>query len=203
MVRKTLTLLFAGLMLASLGTSVAHPQTYPAQASIEVRDANGNLVTADTGLHVGDPMHIFSTGWMPGSTVSFTFLSEPILLGTQIADSKGEVRAVYLVPNVEPGMHTLRLTGIGADGKARTVDYPIRVLPNTAVAGATQDNPGAAAGNVANGFTGSGVTNGSANGSGSFGKTGADHIRELVAGGIALLAVGAALVLGVRRTRRA
>jgi hypothetical protein len=185
--RKTLLLVVAVFVVIT--PLAARAQTnYPIHIGIEVRDANGNLITADTGLHVGDIMNIVSDGWFADSDVTFTFFSDPILLGVRKADAQGIVRAQFAVPNVEPGMHTLRLTGTGADGKPRTVDFPIKVIGDSVVAGKTLDN-------VTGGATGS------ATGSSAFGKTGAAHAREIAAIGFALFAVGAALVLAVRRTR--
>lgn len=184
MLRKLLFLAFAAILLMS--SDVAGAQTnYPVNATVEVRDANGNLITTEVGLFVGDPMNIVAGGWQAGATVTFTFFSDPIHLGTRVADGNGVVRATFPVPDVEPGLHTLRMTGIGADGQPRTVDWPVRVLARgTQVAGVTQDRPAAA---------GSG---------GAFGKTGMDSVKEIVAAGFALVAVGAVLVLAVRRSRQ-
>jgi hypothetical protein len=183
--RKTFVVIITVFLLVTTATMARAQTNYPAQSHIEVRDANGNLITADTGLHVGDPMNITSDGWQGGSTVTFTFFSSPILLGTAQADSQGVVRAMFRVPQVEPGMHTLRLTGVGADGNARTVDFPIKVIADSVVAGRTLD-----------------AATGTGSGSSAFGKTGAAHAREIAAIGFALFAVGAALVLAIRRSRR-
>lgn len=179
--RRILGLLFAASLV--LTANVAQAQTnYPATIVLEVRDENGNIITA--GVFVGDPMNIFSTGWQAGATITFTFFSDPIHLGTRVANASGEVRATFPVPDVEPGMHTLRLTGIGANGFDRTVDYPIRVLARgTQVGGVTQDRPAAASGG------------------GAFGRTGLDNVADIVGVGFALFAVGAVLVLAVRRSR--
>jgi hypothetical protein len=162
---------------------------YPAQSSTVVRDANGNIVDGSRGLHVGDPMNIESTGWLPNSTVAFDFFSTVIHLGDVKADGVGTVRATFPVPNVEPGQHTLRLTGIGKDGKPRVVDYPILVIADSQVLGSTLNNA-----------TGSGA-NSVASGSGFFGKTGLDRALDIAGVGLAFLAVGLVLTLAVRRSR--
>ncbi len=123
LIRKTLTLLFAAFLLMATGASVAQAQTYPVNATFEVRDANGNLITTDVGLYPGDPFSIVAGGWMVGTTVTVTFHSEPILLGTLVADAQGFVRATYRVPEVPPGIHTVRLQGTGTDGKPRSLFF--------------------------------------------------------------------------------
>lgn len=165
-------------------TTTVNP--YPVNSTFEVRDANGNLIDGTHGLHVGDMMNIVSAGWQPGSAVAFDFFSTAIHLGDVKADTGGVVRASYAVPQVEPGMHTLRLTGTGKDGQPRVVEYPILVIGNTAVLGRTLTNA-----------TGSGSSN-----AGFFGKTGLDHAMNIAGIGLALLAVGLVLTLAVRRSRR-
>jgi hypothetical protein len=167
-------------------TTTVNP--YPANSSMVVRDANGNIIDGTHGLHVGDPMNIVSDGWLPNSSVAFDFFSTVIHLGDVAADASGTVRATFAVPNVEPGQHTLRLTGIGKDGQPRVVDYPILVLANSSVLGQTLSN----------------ATSGSSSGSGGsgfFGKTGLDHALDIAGVGLALLGVGLVLTLAVRRSR--
>ncbi len=229
MIRKSLVACAAALFAIFTLVNIARAQTnYPANATIEVRDANGNIITTDVAVQPGDPMQIFSTGWQPGATITFTFFSDPIILGYDVADARGEVDATFPVPDVEPGMHTLRLTGFGANGQQRAVDYPIRVAarpaatnpPGAGGAGSGAGGVGSGAGGVAGdgggsgslGGSGSGLSSGSrlgsATGSGSgsggaggaFGLTGMDA-DEFAKVGFALLAIGAALVVAVRRSR--
>lgn len=168
------------------------PGPYPAQSSTVVRDANGNIIDGTHGLYVGDPMNIVSDGWMPNSMVAFDFLSTVIHLGDVAADASGVVRATFLVPDVEPGQHTLRLTGTGPDGQPRVVEYPILVLARSQpsqVLGQTLTN----AGGSAAGRTGGGLS--------AFGKTGLDQALAIAGIGLALFAIGLALTLAVRRSR--
>ncbi|HVV36788.1 MAG TPA: hypothetical protein VHC63_09325 [Acidimicrobiales bacterium] len=195
MFKKTLLFLVTALMLASASAALAQTGTYPANSAIVVRDVNGNIVDGTHGLHVGDPMHIHSTGWKPGSSVAFDFFSTVIHLGDVNADASGAVDATFPVPNVEPGQHTLRLTGIGADGKPRTVDYPILVVPASQVLGSTLDSSGSSSALGSSGGTSTGT-------GGVFGKTGLDHALDIAGVGLALLAVGLVLSLAVRRSRR-
>ncbi|MEY2427076.1 MAG: hypothetical protein QOI61_2648 [Actinomycetota bacterium] len=187
--RRTFALLFAAFLLLSVGASAAQAQTYPVNSTFEVRDANGNLITTDVGLYPGDPFTVTAGGWMPGTTVTVTFHSDPILLGTLVADAQGNVRGDYRVPEVPPGIHIVRLEGTGADGKPRTLEWAMRVLARAVVAGSSIDAPGT-----------NGAVGGTASGSSAFGKTGIDA-QNIAAFGFALLAVGAALVVAVRRQR--
>ena len=202
MFRKLLVLLVTAFMLATASAALAQTSIggllnpYPANSSVSVRDANGNLLDGTHGLHVGDMMNIESAGWLPGSSVGFDFFSTVIHLGDVAADTGGVVRASFPVPNVEPGQHTLRLSGIGADGKPRVVDYPILVVAASTVLGATQT----ALGNTAGTGTGTGTGTSSSN-SGFFGKTGLDHAKDIAGLGLALFAIGAVLMLAVRRSR--
>lgn len=152
---------------------------YPANATIEVRDENGNLVSASVGVEVGDPLSIFSTGWQANSDVQLEFFSDPINLGTARSDANGVVRATVRVPNVTPGVHTLRLTGIGADGRPRVAELPVRVVAASPGGGATSDRTGGVA------------------------RTGASNVAEIAGAGFALVVVGAVLALAVRRNRAA
>lgn len=188
--RRTLTLLFVAFLFMGTGGAVAQAQTYPVHATFEVRDANGNLITTDVGLYPGDPFSVVAGGWTVGTTVTVTFHSEPILLGALIADADGFVRATYRVPEVPPGIHTVRLQGTGTDGKPRTLEWAMRVLARPAAAG----TPGGASTNAARSAGSSGSR------SSAFGKTGLDA-QEIAAFGFALFAVGAALVMAVRRQR--
>ncbi len=38
-----------------------------------------------------------------------------------------EIDVTYLTPNVPLGMHTIKLTGTGADGQTRSLDWPVKV----------------------------------------------------------------------------
>jgi hypothetical protein len=201
--RKSLVLLVTAFLLCCGGVALAagngnpcdnghagqhNPNcTYPAKSSTVVRDANGNIVDGTHGLHVGDPMHIESDGWLAGTPVAFDFFSTVIHLGDVNADSAGVVRATFLVPRVEPGMHTLRLSGLGADGQPRVVDYPILVLADSQVLGQSVNNTTGGARSVG--------------GSSVFGKTGLAHALDIAGVGVALLAVGLVLTLAVRRAR--
>lgn len=84
-----------------LGTS------YPPGAadSVGVSDASplqDSVITATSGTGTFDP----------GSSVEVTFFSDPVPLGTVIADADGAARITFTVPaTAEPGPHVLQFSG--------------------------------------------------------------------------------------------
>jgi hypothetical protein len=140
-------LVFVGLLLGIGATSPAVAQTnYPLSSTIELRDANGNLITSTTPTCPEDGVTVHSTGWLATSAVHATFHSDPVDLGNHPADAAGVVDFTFRVANVEAGMHTLRLEGFGADGQPRVVEASIlcqcnpKPVPPVAVLGQTLNN---------------------------------------------------------------
>lgn len=187
---KKFVLLIVAASLALGG--VAHAQTnYPTEATVEIRDGNGNLI-GEAGVTVGDPLTVFSTGWAVQVEIQATWFSDPVDLGRHRSNDKGEVRFTFNVPDVPPipGIHTLRLEGTGANGQPRRVDIAIKVnarpgnttTPRPTVLGSSLDN---------NTTTGGSSTS-------AFAKTGAFLARSAYVG-FALLAIGAALYVAVRK----
>ena len=209
-VKKFVLVVVGALLLLS---GVAHAQTnYPTNATIEVRDENGNLV-GNAGVQVGDPLSVFSDGWAALVDVQATWFSDPIDLGKHKTNTKGELRFTFDVPDAPPvpGIHTLRLEGIGANGEFRRLDVAIKVKPRdngntpTTVPGGNGNgngngNGGGNGGNGGgNGSTVLGSTlSRSTGGTSAYAKTGA-FIERTAYIGFALLAVGAALFLAVRK----
>ncbi|HVV37807.1 MAG TPA: hypothetical protein VHC63_14455 [Acidimicrobiales bacterium] len=173
-------------------TPAAAQTNYPLTSSIELRDANGNLVTSTTPTCPRDGITVHSTGWLPLSSVHATFHSDPVDLGSHPVDANGNLDFTFRVPNVENGLHTLILEGVGADGQPRTVQASIvcncnpTTTPTVAVLGQTLDATGGSSG--ASSATGS-STNGSV-----FATTGAD-IAGLLAIAVDLILVGVVLRL--------
>ena len=193
-VRRVLTV--ALLLLTVVSARPAFAQTYPAQATFEIRDANGNLITSTTGVCPGDGLFVHSTGWLGNSDAQVTFHSDPVNIGTFRANSSGVLDFSFRVPNVENGMHTLKVSGTGADGKPRVVEasilcnctQPANGQP-TAVLGSTLDAFGKTGGSSSTG------------GGGAFAKTGADALKILFVA-VDLVLVGFVLRMAVARSRQ-
>ncbi len=227
---KKFVVLILGAALLTLSGVARAQSNYPTTTTIEIRDENGNLLTAK-GSTVGDPLSVFSDGWAVEVDVQATWFSDPIDLGKHKTDKKGELRFTFDTPDAPPvpGVHTLRLEGTGANGEFRRVDAAVRVEPKGGTTTTTAGNNGNGNGNGngqggnGNGNNGNGNGNGNGGGNGSsaggsgggssvlgktvtnsaggasaYAKTGA-FIAKTAYIGFALLAVGAALFLAVRK----
>jgi LPXTG-motif cell wall-anchored protein len=87
-------------------------------------------------VNPGGTLTVHSTGWKPGTEVVVTLQSDPITLGSAVANSVGEVNASFTVPvGFAIGSHTVSLTGLNIAGNVRTVSAPITVA---AIASAVQ-----------------------------------------------------------------
>lgn len=210
--RKLLAIFFTVLCLG-LSANVAHAQTnYPVDARLEIRDENGNILDLSAGVFVGDDVVVFSSGWFPIpqtpppppnvlTVVAYTFFSDPIDLGTSPVNDKGETTFRFKIPDVEPGMHTLRLDGTGANGQPRRLEVPVKVLQRGTPL--TPTIPGSGGGSTNTGNNSTQVLGKTSDSGLAFAKTGLDHLLQIVQIGLALFAAGAVIVLAVRRSRRA
>ncbi len=102
-------------------------------APVEVSTPGGGQVST---LVPGASVEVAASGFRAASSATVTLRSDPIVLGTATADATGAVRLVVEVPDgVEPGTHTIEVSGTGADGSPRVVSTRIEIidaeLPNT------------------------------------------------------------------------
>jgi hypothetical protein len=119
-----------------------------------------------------------SPGFAAGATVTITIESDPVYLGTATADANGQFSTPVTIPEDTPlGRHTVVATGRRADGSTPATGAGLMIMSGTADARAE-----GAAGGLA--FTGS------------------DSL-PLVWIALALLTVGTAFVLAVRRRAQA
>lgn len=116
---KRILALAAVLLSAMAGTAVA--QTYP---------PGGNTATAnDTTVAPGDAITLSAQIFQPGSTVTFTLFSAPVVLGTATANSSGVATLTTTIPaGTAAGTHTVEASGTGSTGAALTVVLSITVL---------------------------------------------------------------------------
>ena len=200
--------LVAALVLAWAGAAIA--QGYPPAAE--------TLAVSTTVAVPGQPVTVSGSGYEPGTTVTITFESTPQVVGVVTADAAGRFTAEIVVPtDATPGMHTIRATGLGADGTTRVMVAAIRVMDPAAGAAPGAGSRGgpfsaappahAAAGggsppSAGQQATPSPAAPAAARRSGPLGLTGPVAIPLLVATGVGCVAVGT-LLTRVRRRRRA
>jgi hypothetical protein len=119
-----------------------------------------------------------SPGFAAGATVTITLESDPVYLGTATADADGQFSIPVTIPgDATPGAHSVVATGQGASGSPPTIRAGLMIMSGTA--GARSE--GAA---------------------GALAFTGSDSL-PLVWIALALLTVGTAFVLAVRRRAQA
>lgn len=182
---KRLVVVLALVLLVPAGAARAQ-SNYPVRPSVQITDCRGHDIGTGPGVKRGERVCVRVTLWKARTDVRAEFFSDPILLGTYQTDSSGVLDFSFNVPDVRPGQHTIRLTGIGSDNQPRVVEGAIKVRA---------DNAGGS-------DHGRSLDSGSADTARAFGNTGA-NIVPILEGGFALFAIGAALVLAVRKRRTA
>jgi LPXTG-motif cell wall-anchored protein len=160
---KKLLAVAALLVLTTAG--VAKAQDYPP-------DTNGLTISVSAaGINV--TIIITAQTFEPGTPVAFTMFSDPIALGTAIADSNGVATLNAKVPASAPaGSHRIEATGTGSNGAPLT---------------------------VSSAFT---VTKADSGGGGNIPRTGSNDTVPVATAGVAVLAAGGMLLLLARRRRR-
>jgi len=174
MIKRALTVVIAVGALLAVSTP-ALSQEYPPPA-------NGIFIS-DSTVFAGQTIIIQAGVFAPGSTVTFNFFSQPVLLGTAAADASGVATLEATIPaNATPGTHTITASGIAPDGSPLELSTSITVL--------------------ADGADGAGAGAGAGGASGDLPRTGGDAI-PIARIGAALLAVGGGLLFVTRRRRAA
>lgn len=172
MIKRALTVVIAVGALLAVSTP-AQSQEYPPPA-------NGVFIS-DSTVFAGQVIIIQAGVFAPGSTVTFNFFSQPVLLGTAAADASGIATLEATIPtNATPGTHTIVASGIAPDGSPLEVSTTITV--------------------VADGADGAAVGGGAAGG--DLPRTGSNSV-PVARIGAALLAVGGGLLFVTRRRRAA
>lgn len=100
------------------GTTIPAPPTPPAPT----------LVASPTSVFPGDTIAVTASGFKPGSSVVITLESDPVNLGSYVADSAGRIATNIVVPADFPaGAHTLKLTGTDIAGSILVLSTGITV----------------------------------------------------------------------------
>ncbi|WP_372966823.1 choice-of-anchor G family protein [Microbacterium sp.] len=83
-------------------------------------------------LERGERQTAVGTGFLPGESVSGVMSSEPIALGTQVADEDGTVTFTWTIPaDTDLGTHTVTLTGVTSGSVAATFQVVATGLATT------------------------------------------------------------------------
>ncbi len=188
MSKKIVLLLTAGFLLLAT-TGVAQAQVYPPQACNA-----GALTASDTTVVPGQQISVGGCGFAPNTPVAITFESVPQLLRnllslpTSSATTESFSTTVVIPTDAPAGGHTLKASGLAADGGMMVASLPVQVLDPDG------DESGATAGTTATG-------GGTGSSSGSLARTGSGLTVALLQAGLALILLGGGLVAVMRRRR--
>ncbi|MET0435586.1 MAG: Ig-like domain repeat protein [Cellulomonas sp.] len=147
------------------------------------------LDTPKAATAPGQQMELVAEGFQPGETVAFYLHSDPVFLGTAVADANGVARLMATVPgDVPTGAHTVYATG-GTTGRWATLAVQLAVPVPTEVTPVSAPVAAAPA-----------AVTPAATGTGELAVTGSEGGALGLAAAF-LVAVGGALVLVTRRVR--
>ena len=141
---KKLLFLAVTVIVASLGLAIpASAQYDPMYITV-----NPTAVTS-CGTDTGQ-VTVAAGFFTPGSNVTVTLQSDPVVLGTVVADATGNIGATYNLPvGVEAGSHTIVVTGprLGTNvsesvSAAITVTIPAGCVSNVTVTPTTTSSGG-------------------------------------------------------------
>lgn len=133
----------------------------------------------------------------PGRRVAVTAQSTPIPVGIGIADEGGAVTIDFIVPTVlTDGRHDLVFTDLVNRSTVVRVPFNITGGPTSAGAGQGAGGAGQGAGGAGRGTGAGGTGQGSA-----LPRTGSDQLVPLTIAGLALVGIGASVVVAARRRR--
>ncbi|MBV9664167.1 MAG: hypothetical protein JOZ37_09380 [Actinobacteria bacterium] len=118
--------------------------TASSQPTATLLDSSGNPISANATLTPGQQVTISATGFTAGETAAIAANSDPIAVGTAVADSTGKVtKAVTIPTGLAAGPHTLTVTGA-----AKTATFPFTI------AGANSSSGGSTSGISGGGSSG-------------------------------------------------
>ncbi|MGN6474192.1 MAG: hypothetical protein ACTHK4_11175, partial [Mycobacteriales bacterium] len=150
-------------------------------------DSSQATLTVDV-VPQGGTIHASGCGFSSGESVDAYAHSNPVYLGTVTASSKGNVAGSFTLPqSIKPGSHTFEFVG-RSSGNVASAPFTV-----------TSVKVGSGGGTIGNGSGGSG-SGSSGSGGGGLAFTGAD-IAAMVLAALVLLAIGALLLVTVRRRR--
>lgn len=127
---------------------VTAPEATPAPIATPVLAPANPVVSTDRSLaRPGTQVTLRAEGFVPGETVRFVLHSDPVFLGTAVADADGiAVLVVDLPDGVPAGQHHVVATGVDS---GRVAEVPILVSDPRAELATTGTDPAALTGLVA------------------------------------------------------
>jgi len=144
-----------------------------------------SLLASPVTVTQGGTIAVEASGFKPGSNVVITLESDPVNLGTFVADSAGRIATNVVVPADFPvGLHTLKLTGTDIGGAVLVLSTGITVASRIQVAptSATTAAPVASS-------------------SGTLPRTGSSATEPTLLAGASLVLLGSVALLAARRRR--
>lgn len=98
----------------------------PASASAQTGYQLDNISSSSS--LPGGTITVYVNGFGPGTTVTITLESDPVVLATVAAGSDGVVNTTVTIPADTPlGSHTIVVRGVDRDGNAKVVSFPITI----------------------------------------------------------------------------
>lgn len=186
------------LLLGTVVTGIASAQTPPCRdngTTSPYAGAKSGLATDKAQARVGDLVTLRGCGYRGASQVAHTMNSHPIALGSATTDANGDYTFQFTVPaDAHVGDHTITATGVNPNGAPRVQTVSFTVL--AAQTATTTTVAGEAARTTA-------TTTAAAAAGSTLPRTGGGSTMPQVVGGVALVGIGAALVVIARRRRSA
>ena len=107
-------------------------------AAVPTVSASPQQVTA------GQPVTLTGSGIPAGSPLTAQLFSDPVFLGSGVADASGSFRLVVTIPlGTVPGVHTIRVAATGSSARAETTVVVVAPVSVAQVGGATLSRTGA------------------------------------------------------------
>jgi len=125
--------LVAVTVIVLCSTMMAGPasgQDYPATTGdLGVVDGGGESPNV-AEFAPGAEFRVSGGGFVPGSEVTLTIESDPVVLGVTSADSEGEIDTTLVVPDdIGSGRHMVKATGQAAVGGRLVLELGVEVVP--------------------------------------------------------------------------
>jgi hypothetical protein len=115
------------LIILALALPLALPTTAAAQ---DYPRREGDLASSasDRAAAPGEAIELSGSGYEPGSRITITIESDPLVLDTVTADASGAFRVMVNLPADFPlGAHTLKSTGPAPGGGVLVLSQPLAI----------------------------------------------------------------------------